>query len=127
MATYVLIHGAGDDSWYWHLVVPELEARGHDVVAADLPCDDDSAGLSEYADVWSTRSATGPTSSWSAQSLGGSPRPLVCDRVPVELLVLVAAMVPAAGRVARRLVGQHRLERGSAAARRDGRPDGDST
>ena len=24
MATYVLIHGAGSDSWYWHLVVPEL-------------------------------------------------------------------------------------------------------
>ena len=27
MATYVLIHGAGSDSWYWHLVVPELRAR----------------------------------------------------------------------------------------------------
>ena len=24
MATYVLIHGAASDSWYWHLVVPEL-------------------------------------------------------------------------------------------------------
>jgi pimeloyl-ACP methyl ester carboxylesterase len=51
MATYVLIHGAGSDSWYWHLVAPELRARGHAVVAPDLPCDDDSAGLSEYADV----------------------------------------------------------------------------
>ena len=44
MATYVLIHGAASDSWYWHLVVPELRARGHDVVAPDLPSDDDSAG-----------------------------------------------------------------------------------
>jgi len=25
MATYVLIHGAGSDSWYWHLVAPELQ------------------------------------------------------------------------------------------------------
>ena len=24
---------------------------GHDVVAADLPCDDDRAGLAEYADA----------------------------------------------------------------------------
>jgi pimeloyl-ACP methyl ester carboxylesterase len=51
IATYVLIHGAGSDSWYWHRVVPELRARGHEVVAPDLPCDDDSAGLSDYADV----------------------------------------------------------------------------
>ena len=47
MATYALIHGAGTDSWYWHLVAPELEALGHEVVAPDLPCDDDGAGLSE--------------------------------------------------------------------------------
>ncbi len=37
MATFVLIPGAGSDSWHWHLVGPELEARGHDVVAVDLP------------------------------------------------------------------------------------------
>ena len=51
MATYVLIHGAGSDSWYWHLVAPELAAWGHAVVAPDLPADDDSAGLAEYTDV----------------------------------------------------------------------------
>ena len=51
MATYVLIHGAGDVGWYWHLVEAELRARGHDVVAPDLPCEDDSAGLPEYADA----------------------------------------------------------------------------
>jgi len=32
-----------------------------------------------------------------AQSLGGFTAPLVCDRVPVELLVLVAPMIPAPG------------------------------
>src|SRR5215216_1504769 len=51
MATYVLIHGAGDVGWYWHLVEPDLRARGHDVVAPNLPCEDDSAGLTEYADA----------------------------------------------------------------------------
>jgi pimeloyl-ACP methyl ester carboxylesterase len=51
MRTFVLIHGGGDSAWYWHLVEPELRKRGHDVVAMDLPCDDDSAGLAEYADT----------------------------------------------------------------------------
>jgi hypothetical protein len=51
MATFVLIHGAGDGGWYWHLLEAELRRRGHDVVAPDLPSEDDSAGLPEYADT----------------------------------------------------------------------------
>ena len=51
MAAFVFIHGAGDVGWYWHLVTAELRERGHDTVAPDLPCDDDSAGLPEYADA----------------------------------------------------------------------------
>ncbi|MGO1543165.1 MAG: alpha/beta fold hydrolase [Gulosibacter sp.] len=43
MTTFVLIHGAGDGAWHWHLVEAELRARGHDVVAPNLPADDDSA------------------------------------------------------------------------------------
>jgi len=27
VATFVLIHGAGDVGWYWHLVEAELRAR----------------------------------------------------------------------------------------------------
>jgi pimeloyl-ACP methyl ester carboxylesterase len=52
MATYVLIHGASSDSWYWHLVAPVLRKLGHAVVAPDLPCDDDAAGLAEYTIPW---------------------------------------------------------------------------
>ncbi len=97
MATYVLIHGAASDSWYWHRVVPELRARGHHVVVPDLPCGDDSAGFSEYADV--VVDAIGDRNQLVvvAQSLGGFTAPLVCARVPVELLILVAAMVPLPG------------------------------
>lgn len=51
MTTYVLIHGAAGSAWEWHLVAGELGGRGHEVVAMDLPCDDDSAGLSEYTDA----------------------------------------------------------------------------
>ena len=97
MATFVLIHGAGSDSWYWRLVVPELRADGHDVVAVDLPCDDDRAGLSEYTDavVDAIRDRTDLVI--VAQSLAGFTAPMVCARVPVDLLLLVAAMVPAPG------------------------------
>jgi pimeloyl-ACP methyl ester carboxylesterase len=97
MATYVLIHGAGSDGWYWHLVTPELRALGHDVVAPDLPCDDDSAGLAEYTDVVVDAIGERTDLIVVGQSLGGFTAPLVCDRVPVRLLILVAAMVPAPG------------------------------
>src|SRR5262245_24794005 len=101
MATFVLIHGAGDVGWYWHLVGAELGARGHDVVAPDLPCDDDSAGLSEYADV--VVDAIGGRSELVvvAQSAGAFTAPLVAVRLPVELLVLVAGLVPAPGEAGR--------------------------
>jgi len=93
----VLIHGAGDVAWYWHLVEAELRERGHDLVAVDLPCDDVSAGLTEYTDtvVRAVGDRTGLV--LVGQSLGGFIAPLVCDRVPADLLVMVAAMVPAPG------------------------------
>ena len=97
MASYVLIHGAGSDSWYWHLVTPQLESRGHDVVAVDLPCDDDAADLQEYADVVVEAIGGRRDVILVAQSLGGFTAPLVCERVAVALMVLVAAMVPRPG------------------------------
>jgi pimeloyl-ACP methyl ester carboxylesterase len=97
MATYVLIHGAGSDSWYWHRVAPELAARGHAVVAPDLPADDDSAGLAEYADVVVEAIGDRRDLIVVAQSMGGFTAPLVAERVPVDLIVLVAAMVPLPG------------------------------
>ena len=95
--TYVLIPGAGGDAWYWHLVVPDLQERGHDVVAVSLPADDDSAGWAAYADT--ILDAVGDRSGviLVAQSLAGFSAPLVCERVPVELLILVNAMIPRPG------------------------------
>src|SRR5437016_1045393 len=97
MATYVLIHGAGSDAWYWHRVVPLLRARGHDVVAPDLPCDDDSAGLAEYTDAVVDAVGDRRDLVVVAQSMAGFTAPLVCGRLRVGLLVLVAAMVPLPG------------------------------
>jgi pimeloyl-ACP methyl ester carboxylesterase len=97
MATFALIHGAGDVGWYWHLVEAELRERGHDAVAPDLPCDDDSAGLLEYADAVVEAIGERTDLVVVAQSSGGFTAPLVCERVPVQLLVLVAPMIPVPG------------------------------
>jgi hypothetical protein len=97
MATFVLIHGAADSGWFWHLVEAELRDRGHDTVALDLPCDDDSAGLAEYTDTVVKAIADRTGLVVVAQSFGGFTAPLVCDRVPADLLVLLAGMVPAPG------------------------------
>jgi alpha-beta hydrolase superfamily lysophospholipase len=97
VATFVLIHGAGDVGWYWHLVEADLRARGHDTISPDLPCDDDSAGQAEYADTVAGAIGDRANLIVVAQSAGGFTAPLVCDRVAVELLVLVAPMIPAPG------------------------------
>src|SRR5262245_31894564 len=97
MAAFVFVHGAGDAGWYWHRVAGGLRERGFGTVAPYLPCDDDSAGLGEYADT--VVSAVGDRTDLIvvAQSAGGFTAPLVCDRVAVELLILVAPMIPAPG------------------------------
>jgi hypothetical protein len=97
MATYVLIPGAGGHAWYWHRLVPELQARGHDAVAVELPAGDDAAGLAEYADAVCAAIGDRPDLVVVAQSLAGFTAPIVCERVRVDLLVLLNAMVPKPG------------------------------
>ena len=84
-------------AWYWHRVVPQLRERGHAAIAVDLPGDDAAAGLAEYADVVTDAIGDRKDVILVAQSMAGFTAPLVCERVPVELLVLVAAMTPAPG------------------------------
>ncbi|CAA9390821.1 MAG: hypothetical protein AVDCRST_MAG55-87 [uncultured Rubrobacteraceae bacterium] len=97
MTTHVLIPGAGGEAWYWHLLEAELRERGREALPVDLPADDDSTGFSEYADavVGAIGGRTGLVD--VAQSLGGFTAPLVCERVPVDLLVMLNAMVPSPG------------------------------
>lgn len=97
MATFAFIHGASDVGWYWHLVEADLRARGHDTVAPDLPVEDDTAGMAAYADVVVEAIGDRPDVVVVAQSFGGYVAPIVADRIEARLIVLVAAMVPAAG------------------------------
>ena len=100
MATFVLIPGAGSDSWYWSRVVPLLRQAGHEAVAVDLPCADDSKDFDDYADVTAAAmraSGADPANTIVvAHSLGGFTAALVAARQPVAMVVLVAAMVPGA-------------------------------
>ena len=97
MATFVLIPGAGGDSWYWHLVAPSLRTREHEVLTPDLPAADDSAGLTAYADAVVAVIGERRDLVVVAQSMAAFTAPMLCDRVDVRLLVLVAPMIPAPG------------------------------
>ena len=97
MRTYVLIHGAGDAGWAWHLVAAQLRARGHEVVAPDLPADDPSATLTDYADAVAEAVGHRTDLVVVGHSFGGFTAPLVADRLAAALLVLVAGMIPAPG------------------------------
>ena len=95
--TFVLIPGAGGDSWYWHLVASKLRAGDREVLTPDLPAADDAAGLGEYADA-----AAAPVGDRAgvvvvSQSMGAFVAPMLCDRVDVRQLILVAPMIPAPG------------------------------
>ncbi len=92
-----MIHGAGDVGWYWHLVEAELRARGHHAVAPDLPADDDSLGLDEYAETVIDAIADRRNLVVVGQSFGAFTAPLVADRLQADALVLVAGMIPAPG------------------------------
>ncbi len=78
-----------------------LVAAGREVIAVDLPGDDQTAGLASYAEL--VVEAIGARSEvvLVAGSLGGFTAPLVCERVPVRELVLVNAMIPDPGETAR--------------------------
>ena len=97
VATFALIHGGGGSAWDWHLVAPALREHGHDAVAVDLPYEDESAGWEEYTDAVVRPIGDRRGVVVVGHSLGGFAAPLVCLRIPVDLLVLVAAMIPSPG------------------------------
>jgi len=79
----------------------------------DLPTGDESAGLKEYADtIVEDRAGAVARSCWWPSRWAATPRRWRCDRLPVEQLILVNAMVPAPGESPGELLGQHRAVAG---------------
>ena len=119
--TFVLVPGAGGAAWYWHRLVGELERRGHTAVAVELPAGDDDAGWAEYTDAVVAAAEGVPAPVVVGQSMGGFTAPLAAARLGARRIVLVNAMIPAAGRDRRGVVGSHRPGLGpSRAGRRPG-------
>jgi pimeloyl-ACP methyl ester carboxylesterase len=96
MATFALVHGAWHGAWCWELLIPELEGRGHFVVAMDLPSEDRDATFSDYADTVATAINTTPDVVLVGHSMAGITVPLVALRQPVGMLVFLCALVPGA-------------------------------
>lgn len=95
---FVLVHGAWHDGWTWGLLRRELARLGYDSLAPDLPCDDPSKGVSEYADVVvDSIGARTRDVVVVGHSLGGLTAPVVAERVHASGLVLLCALLPQVG------------------------------
>jgi pimeloyl-ACP methyl ester carboxylesterase len=103
MKTFLLIPGAGGAAWYWHRVTPLIQQTGRDVIALDLPGDDETKGIDAYADLV-VESASGRSSVvLVAQSMGAFSAALAASRLgegQLEQIVLVNAMIPLPGETA---------------------------
>ncbi|MCF4968534.1 alpha/beta hydrolase [Nostoc sp. CMAA1605] len=98
MSLFCLVHGAFQGSWCWDLLIPHLEAQGHKTVAMDLPIENASATLSQFADtVIQALPKTDDDIVLVGHSMAGTIIPLVAEAVQVRQLVFVATLIPSPG------------------------------
>ncbi|GAX37997.1 alpha/beta fold hydrolase [Nodularia sp. NIES-3585] len=98
MSLFCLVHGAFQGSWCWDLLIPYLEAQGHKTVAMDLPIENTSATLSQFADaVIQVLPKTDDDIVLVGHSMAGTIIPLVAEAIQVRQLVFVAALLPYPG------------------------------
>jgi pimeloyl-ACP methyl ester carboxylesterase len=93
VARFVFVHGAWHGAWCWQPLLDELERRGHETRAVDLPCDTVGLTVRDYAATVGPQ----PNAVVVGHSLGGLTIPLV----RASSWVFLAALVPADGIAAR--------------------------
>ena len=98
-STFVLVPGAGSSPAYWRLVSPRLVDAGHQPIAVDLP-NWPGATLADQATAIVQAAEGAEHIVLVAQSMGGFSAPLACDRLTVDWLVLLNAMIPQPGETA---------------------------
>lgn len=106
MSTYVLIHGAFHGGWCWRKVVPLLAAKGHTVVAPDLPghggdrTPPAAVTLANYADrICSVVNDSKESAILVGHSLGGFAITQAAENCPnqIRTLVYLCAFLPRNG------------------------------
>jgi pimeloyl-ACP methyl ester carboxylesterase len=106
MATFVLIHGACHGGWCWERVKPLLEAKGHRVLAPDLPGmgQDKTPQETVTADLWAKfvvdlMAAQSEPVVLVGHSRGGMQITAAAEAAPelVRKLVYLSAFVPVDG------------------------------
>lgn len=97
MAVFILVHGAGDTGWSWHRLAEVLRERGHEVIAPDLPGDDESLALVDYADAVVDAAGERRGGIVVGHSFGGFTAPIVAEKLAADVLVMLAAMIPTPG------------------------------
>lgn len=100
MASFVLVHGSGQNAGSWSRVGDLLRARGHAVAAPDLPKHASGWGLEDFAAAIA-ESVAGPRAVVVGHSLSGAFLPLVPQVRDCALLVFLAAVIPEPGKSVR--------------------------
>ena len=94
-----MVHGGQLGAWSFELLTRDLEQRGFDSIAIDLPIGDADAGADKYAAVVTDALAAVKTDViLVGHSMGGLVIPLVAQRRPVRRMVFVCAAYPEPGR-----------------------------
>lgn len=98
MSTFCLVHGASLGAWCWERLIPELEMQGHQAIAMDLPIDDPTASLSDFADVV-MQSIKGVDDNiiLVGHSFASLVIPIVATKYPVQQLVFLGGLIPQIG------------------------------
>jgi pimeloyl-ACP methyl ester carboxylesterase len=98
MSIFCLVHGAYQGAWCWERLIPELEARGHQAIAMDLPIDEPSTSLSNYTDVViQSLQNVDDNVILVGHSMAGMIIPLVAMQRPISKIVFLAALLPQIG------------------------------
>ena len=107
MAAFLLIHGAWHGGWCWERLVPELEARGHEVHAPALPghggdpAEPAGVSMDDYVErAASTLRAMPEPAIVVGHSMGGMVVSAAAQAEPerVRALVYLCAFLPGTGR-----------------------------
>jgi len=96
MASFVLVHGSGQNAASWAAVADLLRGRGHDVATPELPKRTSAASIEDYAGVIAA-AVDAPETVVVAHSLCGVFLPVLPSVRTCGRLVFLAAVIPEPG------------------------------